>query len=69
MSLDGSGNSILAYWNNAVNIPETGKPLITYDWYLGLDRSLLPALGTPWPQPKSETDATRAPRPAGAPIR
>jgi thiosulfate dehydrogenase [quinone] large subunit len=29
--LDGSGSSILAYWQNAVNIPETGKPLITYD--------------------------------------
>jgi thiosulfate dehydrogenase [quinone] large subunit len=31
--LDGSGSSILAYWQNAVNIPEAGKPLITYDWY------------------------------------
>jgi thiosulfate dehydrogenase [quinone] large subunit len=31
--LDGSGSSILAYWQNAVSIPEAGRPLITYDWY------------------------------------
>jgi thiosulfate dehydrogenase (quinone) large subunit len=145
--LDGSGSSILAYWQNAVNIPETGKSLITYDWYrgflqfmidthsapwfsyvivfgeiavglglimgafvglaatgglllngayllagttstnpvlamlgillilawknagyLGLDRYLLPALGTPWAHPTLKTHATPAPRPAAAPI-
>jgi thiosulfate dehydrogenase (quinone) large subunit len=146
--LDGSGSSILAYWQNAVNIPEAGKPLITYDWYrgflqfmidtnsapwfsyvivfgelavglglilgafvglaatgglllngafllagttstnpvlamvgillilawknagyLGLDHYLLPALGTPWSQPKVEKPAGPAPRPAVAPVR
>jgi thiosulfate dehydrogenase [quinone] large subunit len=146
--LDGSGTSVLTYWQNAVNIPETGKPLITYDWYrgflqfmidtnsapwfsyvivfgelavglglilgafvglaatgglllngafllagttntnpvlavlgillilawknagyLGLDRYLLPALGTPWSQPNLKTPASAPPLPAVAPIR
>ena len=35
--------------------------------YVGLDRFLLPALGTPWAQPKLNKPATPAPRPAVAP--
>jgi hypothetical protein len=35
--------------------------------YLGLDR-YLPALGTPWSQPKVEKPAAPAPRPAVAPV-
>lgn len=35
--------------------------------YVGLDRFLLPALGTPWSQPKLNKPASPAPRPAVAP--
>lgn len=27
------GQAVAGYWRNAVAIPETGKPPITYDWY------------------------------------
>jgi thiosulfate dehydrogenase [quinone] large subunit len=37
--------------------------------YLGLDHYLLPALGTPWSQPKIEKPAGPVPRPAVTPIR
>jgi thiosulfate dehydrogenase [quinone] large subunit len=37
--------------------------------YLGLDRHLLAALGTPWSQLTLKTSATPASRPAVAPIR
>jgi len=30
--LDGGAN-LLGYWNNAVAIPETGRPAITFEWY------------------------------------
>jgi len=30
--LDG-GASLLGYWNNAVAIPEAGRPAITFEWY------------------------------------
>ncbi len=46
--LDGSGSSILAYWQNAVNIPETGKPLITYDWYRGFLQFMIDTNSAPW---------------------
>src|SRR5438105_13384210 len=46
--LDGSGSSILAYWQNAVNIPETGKPLITYDWYRGFLQFMSDTNRAPW---------------------
>jgi thiosulfate dehydrogenase [quinone] large subunit len=37
--------------------------------YLGLDRYLLPALGTPWSQPNLKRHADLAPPPALGPIR
>ena len=46
--LDGSGASILGYWQNAVNIPETGKPLITYDWYRGVLQFMIDTNSAPW---------------------
>ena len=27
------GQSLLGYWSNAVAIPETGRPAITFEWY------------------------------------
>jgi thiosulfate dehydrogenase [quinone] large subunit len=33
--LDG-GASLLAYWQNAVKIPETGRPPISFEWYRGV---------------------------------
>ena len=33
--LDG-GASLLAYWTNAVKIPETGRPPISFEWYRGI---------------------------------
>lgn len=29
----GTGEALLGYWQNAVNIPETGRPPISFDWY------------------------------------
>jgi thiosulfate dehydrogenase (quinone) large subunit len=46
--LDGSGSSILSYWQNAVNIPETSKPLITYDWYRGFLQFMIDTNSAPW---------------------
>jgi thiosulfate dehydrogenase [quinone] large subunit len=46
--LDGSGGSILTYWQSAVNIPETGKPLITYDWYRGFLQFMIDTNSAPW---------------------
>jgi thiosulfate dehydrogenase (quinone) large subunit len=36
--------------------------------YIGLDRLLLPALGTPWSQPQLKKPSAAAPKPAVAPI-
>ena len=33
--LDG-GASLLAYWTNAVKIPDTGRPAISFEWYRGI---------------------------------
>jgi thiosulfate dehydrogenase [quinone] large subunit len=33
--LDG-GASLLAYWQNAVRIPDTGRPPISFEWYRGV---------------------------------
>jgi thiosulfate dehydrogenase [quinone] large subunit len=33
--LDG-GASLLSYWQNAVRIPETGRPPISFEWYRGV---------------------------------
>ena len=29
----GNGEALQAYWQRAVTIPESGRPLITYDWF------------------------------------
>jgi thiosulfate dehydrogenase [quinone] large subunit len=38
--MDG-GASLAGYWTNAVAIPESGRPAITYDWYRGFLQLLL----------------------------
>jgi len=38
--MDGGG-AILGYWNNAVAIPEAGRPAITYEWYRGFLQLLI----------------------------
>jgi thiosulfate dehydrogenase (quinone) large subunit len=35
------GSSLLAYWERAVTIPETGSPPITYDWYRDFIQGLI----------------------------
>ena len=46
--LDGTGNSILPFWQNAVKIPEQGKPLVTFDWYRGFLQYLIDINAAPW---------------------
>jgi thiosulfate dehydrogenase [quinone] large subunit len=47
--LDGSGQSILTYWQNAVKIPEApARPAITFDWYRGLLQFLIDTNSAPW---------------------
>lgn len=29
----GSGDALKGFWTNAIAVPETGRPLIAYDWY------------------------------------
>lgn len=36
-----TGEALRAYWQNAVRIPEQGKPPITYDWYRSFIQALL----------------------------
>jgi thiosulfate dehydrogenase (quinone) large subunit len=47
--LDGSGSSLLTYWQNAVKIPEApARPAITYDWYRGFLQFLMDTNSAPW---------------------
>ena len=46
--LDASGSSIPGYWQNAVNILETGKPPITNNWYSGFLQFMIDTHGAPW---------------------
>lgn len=42
------GESLQGYWARAAAIPETGRPLITYDWYRGFIQGLLDAEAYTW---------------------
>jgi thiosulfate dehydrogenase [quinone] large subunit len=47
--LDGTGNSISPFWQNAVKIPEApAKPAITFEWYRGFLQFLIDANAAPW---------------------
>lgn len=42
------GAALKGYWTNAVRIPETGKPPITYDWYRNFLQGMLNAEAYTW---------------------
>ena len=47
--LDGTGNSILPFWQNAVKIPDApAKPLITFEWYRGFLQFMIDTNAAPW---------------------
>ena len=47
--LDGTGNSILPFWQNAVKIPDApAKPLITFEWYRGFLQFMIDTKAAPW---------------------
>jgi thiosulfate dehydrogenase [quinone] large subunit len=43
-----TGEALKGFWTNAVTIPETGKPPISFDWYRGFIQSLLDAGAYTW---------------------
>jgi thiosulfate dehydrogenase [quinone] large subunit len=45
--LDG-GAALAGYWNNAVQIPEGGRPPITYDWYRAFIQMLIDNDAASW---------------------
>jgi len=45
--IDG-GASLLGYWTNAVKVPETGKPPITFEWYRGFLQFLIDNHAQTW---------------------
>jgi thiosulfate dehydrogenase [quinone] large subunit len=47
--LNGTGTSILTYWQNAVRIPDApARPAITYDWYRAFLQMLVDTNSAPW---------------------
>ncbi len=43
-----TGEALKGYWMNAVSIPETGRPPISFDWYRAFIQSLLDAHAWTW---------------------
>src|SRR5262245_28955259 len=43
-----TGEALKGYWANAVKIPETGKPAITFDWYRSFLQGLLDSGAYVW---------------------
>lgn len=43
-----TGDSLKAFWERAVAIPDTGRPPITFDWYRSFLQSLLDAQAYTW---------------------
>lgn len=43
-----TGAALRGYWTNAVAIPETGRPAITFDWYRNFIQSMLDAEAYVW---------------------
>jgi thiosulfate dehydrogenase [quinone] large subunit len=43
-----TGEALKGYWLNAVSIPETGRPPISFDWYRAFIQSLLDAQAWTW---------------------
>jgi thiosulfate dehydrogenase [quinone] large subunit len=42
------GEALKSFWTRAVSIPETGRPLIVFDWYRGFIQALLDAQAYTW---------------------
>lgn len=43
-----TGEALQGYWERAVAIPETGRPLITFDWYRSFLQGMLDAGSYTW---------------------
>src|SRR5215207_10648478 len=43
-----TGDALKGFWTNAVAIPETGRPAITFDWYRTFLQSMLDAQAYTW---------------------
>lgn len=43
-----TGDALKGYWTNAVTIPETGRPAITFGWYRDFLQSLIDAEAYTW---------------------
>lgn len=43
-----TGDALKGYWNNAVSIPEAGRPAIAFDWYRSFLQGLLDAEAYTW---------------------
>jgi thiosulfate dehydrogenase [quinone] large subunit len=43
-----TGESLLGYWTRAAAIPETGRPVISYDWWRGFIQSLIDSEAHIW---------------------
>src|SRR5581483_10698718 len=46
--MGGTGAGILGFWQRAVAIPATGRPLIAYDWYRAFLQFLIDSNTAPW---------------------
>lgn len=46
-----TGDAVKGFWTNAVAIPETGKPLISFDWYRGFLQGMLDMEAYRWMAP------------------
>lgn len=44
----GGGTALRAYWERAAEIPEQGRPAITFEWYRDFITTLLDANAEPW---------------------
>lgn len=43
-----TGESLRAFWERIVVVPETGRPVITYDWYRGFIQGMLDSGSYTW---------------------
>src|SRR5918911_4591225 len=46
--MDGSGQAILGFWNNALGTTPAGKPVITFDWYRSFIQFLVDSHAEGW---------------------
>src|SRR6266702_8724779 len=46
--MDGSGQGILGYWQNALGTTASGAPIITFDWYRGFLQYLVDTNSAGW---------------------